>query len=304
VSATTDSALISERARRILSVSIYPVVMGAAMAASMFGIERGWSPVLVLAVVSPAIWVILIFGEHQLPHRPEWNVARGDLRTDLCHFVVNFKSPQLYLVLLSALLLPLSGVLSQHWAIHLWPSGWPLLGQTALALVVAEFGQYWAHRLSHERDFLWRLHATHHSAERLYWVNAARDHPLGLFVLYGGSVVPLLLMGCNEKSLAMYFLFSVINGLFKHCNIDLRLGPLNWIFSMAELHRWHHSTNLEEARHNYGANLLLWDIVFGTRYAPPEPTPSTLGILEMPDFPKTYLCQLAVPFRWRSIRRS
>jgi sterol desaturase/sphingolipid hydroxylase (fatty acid hydroxylase superfamily) len=57
-------------------------------------------------------------------------------------------------------------------------------------------------------------------------------------------------------------------GIFQHANVQLRLGPLNWFFSMAELHRWHHSRTVEEANHNYGQTISVWDWVFGTRYLP------------------------------------
>ncbi len=51
-------------------------------------------------------------------------------------------------------------------------------------MIVSEFGSYWAHRLMHERPLLWRLHAVHHSAERLYWLNAGRFHPLDTAMQY------------------------------------------------------------------------------------------------------------------------
>ena len=41
-----------------------------------------------------------------------------------------------------------------------------------------------------------------------------------------------------------------------------------WEFSW-RMHRWHHSTNLDEGNRNYGQNLLLWDQLFGTYIAQP-----------------------------------
>ena len=58
-----------------------------------------------------------------------------------------------------------------------------LLAQLPLALVVAELVEYSFHRLMHEVPWLWRFHATHHSAPRLYWLNAARFHPIDLFLV-------------------------------------------------------------------------------------------------------------------------
>ena len=92
----------------------------------------------------------------------------------------------------------------------------------------------------------------------------------------------------------MYFLFSVINGLFKHCNIDLRLGPLNWIFSMAELHRWHHSKVLVEGNTNYGENLMLFDQLFRSYFNPARRPPKDIGIRH--PMPETFWGQLRAPF--------
>ena len=52
-----------------------------------------------------------------------------------------------------------------------------------------------------------------------------------------------------------------------------------------------------EANANYGANLILWDVVFGTRKLPADRQhPAALGLEAMPDFPRSWLGQLASPF--------
>ena len=86
--------------------------------------------------------------------------------------------------------------------------------------------------------------------------------------------------------------------------MDVRLGPRNYFFSMAELHRWHHSKQMEEANHNYGQNVIVWDLVFGTFFLPKDrEPPEDIGIPNLPAFPMTFWRQLASPFRWRRIKR-
>jgi sterol desaturase/sphingolipid hydroxylase (fatty acid hydroxylase superfamily) len=93
-----------------------------------------------------------------------------------------------------------------------------------------------------------------------------------------------------------------VHGSIKHANILARIGPLNWVFSMAELHRWHHSPVVEEANHNYGGNLILWDVVFRTRYLPADrKPPSNVGLADVPDYPRypmDYLGRFLAPLRW------
>jgi sterol desaturase/sphingolipid hydroxylase (fatty acid hydroxylase superfamily) len=96
--------------------------------------------------------------------------------------------------------------------------------------------------------------------------------------------------------LALYFVFYAINGFFQHCNIELKLGPLNYIVSGPELHRWHHSVVIGESNKNYGNNLIIWDLVFGTWYLPKTEMVRELG-LKNRKYPLDFLSQLKTPFK-------
>ena len=276
------------------------------MSGTLFGcmaaIDRGVDAVVAASVaLGGAILCIAVF-ERVLPFEPRWNRNHNDLRVDLIHNVVNALIPKVFELLAFGVLLSGAAWLVSKTGTPLWPTTWPIFAQLALALVIGEFGAYWIHRLTHEVPWLWRFHATHHSAPRLYWLNAARFHPIDLFAQHVAHVVPMILLGASIEVIALHTLFTAVHGLFQHSNIDVKLGPLNYIFSMSELHRWHHSTNVSEADHNYGANLIVWDIVFGTRYLPANRRPpSDIGIEALPDFPQTYTAQLLSPVQWTKI---
>jgi sterol desaturase/sphingolipid hydroxylase (fatty acid hydroxylase superfamily) len=71
---------------------------------------------------------------------------------------------------------------------------------------------------------------------------------------------------------------------------------------MAQLHHWHHSQRASEAKHNYGGNLIFWDLVFGTRWLPTDREPPVeTGIEELSHFPASYDVLMAAPFRWRNL---
>ena len=281
----------------------FPALFGGTIAASLALLEAGTDPVLAyLGPLLPA-YLLVIVAERIHPHQRRWLESRGDLPTDAAWALTVFATIEAVRPLCRAVAIPVGAFLTARFGTALWPSGWPLLAQLALALVVVEFFQYWVHRLEHEWDWLWRFHATHHSAPRLYWLNAARFHPVDMALNTVGEFLPLMMLGAGAPVFALWSLFSGLHGILQHANVQMQLGPLNWLFSMAELHRWHHSRTVVESNTNYGQNLIVWDVVFGTRFLPSDrEPPAEIGMAGLSAFPQTWWAQLLSPLRWRRIR--
>jgi ornithine lipid hydroxylase len=276
----------------------YPAVMALTVGAALFAVHLGAPAPWVAALGSLLGAGVIVLLERLTPYLPDWNRSRGDVAVDLLHLVFSTTPvPVLVRAAGFGVLAVVAAKLSASVGFALWPHQTPLILQLALALVVAELGQYWVHRMGHTFRPLWRLHAMHHSVGRLYWLNAGRFHPLDTLLQYTSEVAPLVLLGADENVLALYTVFTATNGGLRHSNIQMRLGGWNRIFSTADMHRWHHSQVVDEANANYGANLILWDVVFGTRALPANRAhPEALGLHEMPEFPTTYLGQLGSPF--------
>ena len=282
----------------------FVLILGGTLALALLLLPVLGAP-LTLVVGQGVGAIAVAVAERLRPFRPEWNRSHGDVGTDVAHVLVSGGgAAQLARPVAAALGVAIAGALSRHLGLDVWPRAWPLLAQLALALVIAELPQYWLHRWQHEHDWLWRFHSVHHSAPRLYWLNAARFHPVDLGLLYLVGYVPLIALGCPEETIMLFALFDAVFGMLQHGNIDVRLGWLNRVFSMAEPHRWHHSRVLDEANTNYGSNLIVWDLVFGTFFLPGDrQPPAAIGIADMPAFPQTWAAQMAAPFRWRSLPR-
>ena len=284
---------------RAVSLLIFPLVLGGALAAGALIAARGGAPIVVLLVAAPVVFA----AERLFPHLPAWNRSHRDVWVDLGHVASVTLASAATQAVVPAVLAPLAASLTPLGTQRLWPEGWPLLMQLPLALLTAELFQYGSHRLSHEWEPFWRLHATHHSAPRLYFLNAARFHPLDIVIDTTAGLIPLVLLGCPAPVQALFALFTSVFGYLQHCNVRVALGPLNYVFSMAELHRWHHAKDVREANTNYGSNLILWDLVFGTFFWPRDrKPPEEIGIPGLAAFPQTYWAQLASPFRWRAIQ--
>lgn len=295
---------MADRGHAVASWLTFPVILGSSLAAAI-GLAPSLGPPLAVAVAQAGAAFAIVVAERLWPYQHAWNHSHGDVLTDVLHALVSgLGTTQLLRPLVTAGGVAVAGGLAGALGGRLWPTSWPLVAQLGLALVVAELPQYWLHRWQHTYDWLWRFHAPHHSAPRLYWLNAARFHPLDLGLLYAVGYVPLVLLGCPEIVIGLFALFDAVFGMLQHSNVDVRLGPLNRVFSMAEPHRWHHSRNVAEAGTNFGSNLIVWDLVFGTFFLPADRRPPTaIGIADMPRFPADYLGQLAAPFRWRSLPR-
>merc|ERR1712107_332507 len=83
----------------------------------------------------------------------------------------------------------------------------------------------------------------------------------------------LYFLGFGERVIDVVIVLKATIGLLSHSNIDTHCGVLSYIFNTPENHRWHHSPSVEESNSNYSELFTLWDIVFGTFYSPPRPTP-------------------------------
>ena len=296
---------MKQRVAHIFSWTIFPLSITATVGGSALLMARGVAPATAIVPFILGGYALIAALERVFPYEGSWLRPQGDLRTDIGLFFTNGAVASTIQPALLAGAVALSGALSRRLGAGLWPADWPLFPQLVLALVVGELFEYSFHRLMHENEWLWRFHATHHSAPRLYWLNAVRFHPVDLFFIGTVRLAALVLLGCGEAVIALDVVFSAIHGSFQHANLQLRLGPLNWIFSMAELHRWHHSKTVEEANHNYGGNVIFWDVVFGTRFLPTDRRPpSDIGIADLPAFPTGFWANLAAPFRWSSIRRA
>ena len=86
--------------------------------------------------------------------------------------------------------------------------------------------------------------------------------------------------------------------LLQHSNVDMRLGPLRWVFAWAPLHRFHHMKYGRAGDVNFGLFFNLWDWLLGTAFYRSDYRmgPGDLGIGSRPDFPQAYGAQLRDPF--------
>ena len=274
---------------------IYPCIIFTALAMHILSVLNGvnifistYIPVLLAAV-------LINYLEKIIPYRPEWWPDINELKQDASYMVlIQLLLPRC----IGFLIIILLSKIAQDYNVRidkLWPSDLPIVFQALIMLLVADFLRYWLHRLTHRWKPLWKLHEVHHSPKKLYWMNVGRFHPFEKVLQYVFDALPFIILGVSQDVLALYFVFYAVNGFFQHCNIDLRLGFLNYLISGPELHRWHHSKYIHESDNNFGNNLIIWDLIFSTHYLPDSRSVNKLGVLD-DSYPTSLPAQLVAPF--------
>jgi len=202
-------------------------------------------------------------------------VMRQGLRQDLALYFIGGLVPPLFSAAATIGCLWLGRkLLPQAWfdSVHALPI-WLLL---LLLVVAGDALYYWAHRLSHQIPWLWRLHAVHHSPTEMDWLVNTRAHPLDLVFSHVGASIPLLILGLTLPPRAdlgaLLFgmtLFNTYWAFFIHSNCRLRLGLLEQLITTPAFHHWHHTNDSAEVRNKNYAALFPWlDRIFGSHYLP------------------------------------
>lgn len=286
----------------LLSWMLWPALFAAGLIGAGFSFQSH-APLLWFNVVYLAIVCAIALFERVMPFEHQWLQRDGETFNDVAHTLLSKGGVQLAAALGATA--PMAVATVAHPFVvglpDIWPSNWPLALQVVLGLVIAEFGLYVAHRAAHEILSLWRFHALHHSVERLWVVNTGRFHFMDSLFKIALSQLPLYLLGAPLPVFLWIGAVTAFIGLLTHCNIDVRTGPLDLIFSTPGLHRWHHSRVLAEGNMNYGENLVLWDQLFGTYLNPNRRPPTDIGISGR--VADNFIGQLFQPFSKKGYRQ-
>lgn len=155
--------------------------------------------------------------------------------------------------------------------------------------VLTTFIAYWAHRVMHYFDVLWRAgHQLHHGVARVDIASAYIFHPVDAFVQ--GVACALLaagLLNVTPHAAAWGGLWGFVVGLYQHWNIRTPAWT-GWLIQRPEAHMLHHERDVH-AR-NFG-DMPLWDRLFGT-YAEPGEGEVKLGF--EPERSRRWLAMLAM----------
>ncbi|MGP8035083.1 MAG: sterol desaturase family protein [Steroidobacteraceae bacterium] len=245
------------------------------------GAGKTLASILISALLIPIVPVVLLSLIERLfpPAGP-----RKSLRQWFLHLHVH-----VFYIFMAGIAAALNAValsaLARHFGIHLglidlrFAAGKGLLVLAAavwVAMVLGDFFFYWFHRALHKSRILWQHHKLHHMDEQLEAITLNRQNWIEVFIAALLIFAPVALLfkvdrpdptqlGLLAGTLAT--MFGTVLGI-GHMNVRFQVGKASVLYCSPQMHRIHHSRLPQHQDKNFAFALPLWDVLFGTYYAP------------------------------------
>ncbi len=151
------------------------------------------------------------------------------------------------------------------------------------SVVLLDMVIYLQHVMVHAVPALWRLHRVHHADPDYDVTTGARFHPLEIIL---SMLIKFATIAALGPPVIAVIIFEVaLNGMsmFNHGNVGLPGWldrRLRWLLVTPDMHRVHHSVEVDETNSNFGFNLSIWDRLMGTYRDQPRKghTEMTIGL--------------------------
>lgn len=274
---------------RLVRWGAYPIIFGLTAFSQVSLLPNGasrWPLSILIATIGITLVVIL---ERVQPYEKSWNKDHNDTIPDILHaaFSLSFIFTSVEVAEFIRGYIPVAKV---------WPNETPLWAQVLIAGLIIDFGLWFMHWLSHKSGFLWRLHALHHSSERLYWLNGEKRHPLSALLLATPGTLIAISLGAPAVVVGCWYSIIAVHLAFQHSNLDYSVGFFRNTLGVAEIHRWHHKREYQDAQVNFGEFWMIWDHLFGTfHYKVNGVGKGEVGLVG--SMPTTYWKQIVWPFQ-------
>lgn len=238
--------------------------------------------------------IVFVPVERFWPLHPGQSTFRPEWTTDGAYFLITHLPAQLLTFLMIIPAVETTRFLAIP-RLQALVGGLPFVAQLVAAIFVADFAQYWVHRMFHTVPFLWRFHAVHHSIKTLDWIAGSRSHMVDIVLTRGLIMIPLQLCGFSQATLAGYLVFVSFHATWSHTDFAPRFKWLEDYVVTVRYHHWHHAAHPEAVDVNFAIHFPLIDRLFGTRHFPKDQWPRRYGLIH-DDMPAGWTAQFAYPF--------
>lgn len=142
-----------------------------------------------------------------------------------------------------------------------------------LAVMAMDFVIWLQHVMVHAVPALWRLHRVHHADLDYDLTTGSRFHPVEIVLSMLIKFAAITVLGPPVVAVVIFEVLLNAAAMFNHGNIRLPAGldrVLRWVIVTPDMHRVHHSVEIDETNSNFGFNLPWWDRLFGTYRGQPR----------------------------------
>lgn len=154
-------------------------------------------------------------------------------------------------------------------------AGWGLFNYYAvpawlgasISFLVLDLTIYLQHVMVHAVPALWRLHRMHHADLDFDVTTGGRFHPLEILLSLLLKFAVIVAIGVPVATVVIFEVLLNATSMFNHSNVRMpgRLDRVLRRFVVTpDMHRVHHSMEVDETNSNFGFNLPWWDRLFGT----------------------------------------
>jgi len=287
---------------KILPSVVVPALLILTGTFSYLTIKNNWNYEIASYSIFLFTLIYILVLERIVPLRPDWKPNKKSLGTDIKHFIF---SAALFDALGKTMSIALVMYLQKHFLTtsDFW-SPLPFVVTFLIANLIGEFFPYLYHRVSHKGQthsfislLLWKIHAIHHLPKSLNWFKTNWVHPINMFLNTFLKMTPILLLGFSQEIIFLVGITHVVIAYISHANIQTQKSFLDYLVVTPQVHHFHHSKKIEEAK-NFGNALPFWDLLFGTYYNR-KGAVEEVGVIEHSetDYPKDkeYVKQLFFP---------
>lgn len=287
---------------KILPFAVVPTLLILTAIFSYLTIKNNWNFEIAAYSIFLFTLIYILILERIIPLRQDWKPNKKFLWIDIKHFIF---STAIFDALGKMVALSLVVYIQKHFfATSIFWNSIPFLATYLISNLIGEFLPYFYHRISHKGYtnsylslLLWKIHSIHHLPKSLNWFKTNWIHPLNIFLNTFLKMAPILLLGFNQEIIFLVGITHVVVAYISHANIQTKTGFLDYLVVTPQVHHFHHSKKMEEAK-NFGNIFPFWDLLFGTYYNR-KGTVEKVGLIEHSEtnYPedKEYFKQLLFP---------
>jgi len=181
-----------------------------------------------------------------------------------------------------------------------------LVATVWLSAAVGDFFFYWFHRTLHRTPLLWAHHKMHHMDRELEAITIARQNWIEVFIAALSISLPMMVFfkldSLDPWKLGVLTgcLLTVLTTLLTigHLNVRWQVGPASFLYCSPQVHRIHHSPLPQHQDRNFAFILPLWDVIFGTYYAPSWNEFPPTGVDGEKEINSFFEAQIFTPREW------